>query len=135
MAFRVQISTGSSVPIYRQIVDQVRSAVAGGELAVGDRLPGVRTLAERLLVNHNTVAKAYSDLVRDGVVEPRPGLGAFVAKRRPIYTKTERVRRLDAALETLVSEALLLDFTADEIHEALARKLENAGGRVAAKSP
>ncbi|HEY2251780.1 MAG TPA: GntR family transcriptional regulator [Planctomycetaceae bacterium] len=126
MAFDLSISTGSSVPIFRQIVDQVRCAVANGTLAVGDRLPSVRALAERLVVNHNTVAKAYNDLVRDGVIESRHGLGVFVARRRAIYTKAERVRRLEAALEAFLSEALVLDFSHEEIRLALLRKLEAA---------
>ena len=69
MAVDFQISIGSTVPIYRQIIDGVRRGVTNGELAVGDQLPSVRALAERLVVNHNTVAKAYQALVRDGVVE------------------------------------------------------------------
>jgi GntR family transcriptional regulator len=126
MAFDLNIATGSSVPIFRQIVDQVRCAVANGTLAVGDRLPSVRALAERLLVNHNTVAKAYNDLVRDGVIESRLGLGVFVARRRAIYTKAERTRRLDAALDAFLSEALVLDFSSEDIRLALERKLEAA---------
>ena len=126
MAFDLNIATGSSVPIFRQIVDQVRCAVANRTLAVGDRLPSVRALAERLLVNHNTVAKAYNDLIRDGVIESRHGLGVFVARRRSIFTKAERTRRLDAALDTFISEALVLDFSNDEIRLALERKLEAA---------
>ena len=131
MGLNLEISTGSNIPIYRQIVDQVRSAVASGRLSVGDKLPSVRTLAERLLVNPNTVAKAFQDLLQDGVIESRHGLGAFVAKRRPIYTKAERTRRLEAAMEAFLSEALVLDFSADEIRNAVAQKLEsyrNNGG-------
>lgn len=126
MAFDVTIATGNSVPIFRQIVDQVRCAVANGTLAVGARLPSVRALAERLLVNHNTVAKAYNDLIRDGVIESRQGLGVFVASRRSIFTKAERSRRLAAALDTFLSEALVLDFSSEEIRLALERKLEAA---------
>lgn len=137
MGLDLQISTGSNVPIYRQIVDQVRSAVAGGRLSVGDKLPSVRAVAERLLVNPNTVAKAYQDLLQDGVIESRHGLGAFVAKRRAIYTKAERTRRLDAALEAFLSEALVLDFDAEEIQNAVAQKLEafrNNGGSQSQRS-
>ena len=100
-------------------------ALANGDLAVGDQLPSVRVLAERLLVNHNTVAKAFNELVRDGVIESRHGRGVFVAKKRNIYTKAERTRRLEAALESFVSEALLLDFDNDEIRQALDRKLKD----------
>lgn len=126
MGLDLQIATGSSVPIYRQIVDQIRCAVAAGQIAVGDKLPSVRAVAERLVVNPNTVAKAYNDLVRDGVIESRHGLGVFVARRRAIYTKAERVRRLDAALDTFLSEALVLDFNNEEIQEALQKRLETA---------
>lgn len=129
MLFDLQIATGSSVPIYRQIVDQIRCAVAAGQLAIGDKLPSVRTLAERLVVNPNTVAKAYNDLVRDGVIESRHGLGVFVARRRSIYTRAERVRRLEAALDNFLSEALVLDFDPREIQEALQKRLETAGLR------
>ena len=123
MVFDVVISTGSNVPIYRQIVDQVRRAIASGDLAVGDQLPSVRVLAERLLVNHNTVAKAFNELVRDGVLESRHGLGAFVAKRRNVFSTAERRRRLDVAIAALTSEAVLLDFSHEELLEAVAKNL------------
>jgi GntR family transcriptional regulator len=129
MGLDLTIATGSSLPIYRQIVDQVRSAVANGQLAVGDRLPSVRTVAERLVINHNTVAKAYNDLARDGVIESRHGLGVFVAKHRPIYTKTERTRRLETALDAFVSEARFLDFSGDEIRQAVEEKLKASDGK------
>ena len=125
MAVDFQILTGGTVPIYRQIIDQVRRGVTNGDLAMGDQLPSVRALAERLLVNHNTVARAFNELVRDGVIESRHGRGVFVAKRRNIYTKAERTRRLEAALASFVSEALLLDFGNDEIQQALERKLND----------
>jgi GntR family transcriptional regulator len=129
MPLDLQIATGGNVPIYRQIVDQIRCAVAAGQLAVGDKLPSVRAVAERLVVNPNTVAKAYNDLVRDGVVESRHGLGVFVAKRRAIFTRAERLRRLDAALDAFLSEVLVLDFNAEEIQDAVQKRLETANGR------
>lgn len=129
MALDFQISTGGAVPIYRQIIDQIRRSVTNGELAIGDQLPSVRALAERLLVNHNTVAKAYQVLVRDGVIESRHGRGVFITKRRNIYTKAERSRRLEAALQMFVSEALLLDFDDAEIQQAVERKLIDVNGR------
>ena len=127
MALDVRIATGSAVPIYRQIVDQVCLAVANGVVANGDRLPSVRALAERLVVNPNTVARAYADIVIDGVIESRHGRGAFVAKRRQVYSRTERSRRLEGALDRFISETLVLDFTHDEIRDALDRKLQQLG--------
>lgn len=75
MAFCFQISIGSDSPIYRQLSEQVRLAVATGKLAMGDPLPSVRALAEELVINPNTVARAYAELARDGLIEARPGRG------------------------------------------------------------
>jgi len=122
-SFQIQITTGAGTPIYRQIGDQVRLAVATGALAPGDPLPSVRALADRLLVNANTVAKAYAELVRDGVLESQQGLGFFVAAKRQVYSRAERVRRLHQALDAFVHEAVFLDFTADEVRKAVDEKL------------
>jgi GntR family transcriptional regulator len=124
MSFEISIVTGSDVPIYRQIVDQVCRAIAIGQLSPGDRLPSVRTLAEDLVINPNTVRKTYADLVRQGVLESRQGIGVFVARRRTVYTKAERTRRIDTALEAFVNEGVYLGFTPEEMQEALLRKLE-----------
>lgn len=121
--WQVSVSTGGSAPIYRQIVDQVRLAATTGALQPGDALPSVRSLAERLVINANTVAKAYGELVRDGVLESRQSLGYFVAPRRQIYSKAERMRRLRQAAETFIHEAAFLDFTADEIRAVVEKRL------------
>lgn len=122
--FQVEIATGGAVPIYRQIVDQVRLAVATGALAAGEPMPSVRSLAERLAINPNTVARAYADLARDGVLDAQQGRGVFVAnKKRQVYSRAERRRRLQQALDAFVHEAVFLDFTADEIRKAVDEKL------------
>ncbi len=117
------ISPGSGVPIFRQIVDHVRLAAATGRLPAGTPLPSVRGLAERLLVNPNTVAKAYAELTRERVVETQQGRGVFVAPPRQIYTKAERVRRLAPLLDAAVAEGLSLGFTPAELLDALRQKL------------
>ena len=122
-AFQVNITTGAGTPIYRQIVEQVRLGVATGALAPGDAMPSVRNLAERLVVNANTVVKAYGELVRDGVLDSRHGLGFFVAERRQVYSRAERLRRLQQALDTFIHEAVFLDFSAEEIRKAVHEKL------------
>jgi GntR family transcriptional regulator len=124
MAFDLSISTGTTVPIYRQIVDQICHAVAAGELAPGEQLPSVRALAEQLVINPNTVARTYGDLVRDGVLEARPGKGVFVARRRPVYTRAERLRRIGPSLDAFVSQGVYLGFTPDEMREMLEGKLK-----------
>ncbi len=121
---QIRVIPGSSAAIYRQIADQIRRLVAAGELAIGDPLPSVRALAKELVINPNTVAKAYAELVRDGVLETQAGRGAFVAKRRNVYSKAERLRRLDEAIESAISVSLTLDFTSEEILERMRTKLE-----------
>jgi GntR family transcriptional regulator len=121
--FRITVTTGAGTPIYRQIVDQVRLGVATGALTPGAPLPSVRGLAEELLINFNTVAKAYGELVRDGVLESQQGLGYFVAQKRQLYSKAERLRRLRHAAEDFIHRAVCLDFSADEILKAVEEKL------------
>lgn len=84
----------------------------------------MRTLAKDLVINPNTVAKAYAELQRDGLIESQPGRGVFVAKKRTVYTKSERTRRLNDAIERFAAEALSLDFSNEEIVERLTSKLE-----------
>ncbi len=125
MALELSIVTGSAVPIYRQIIDQICQALARGELAAGEQMPSVRALAERLLVNPNTIARTYTDLVRDGVLETQRGRGVFVAQRRPVYTRTERLRRIEGALNTFVSQAVHLGFAPEEIRQVVQEKLDS----------
>lgn len=122
-SFHISITTGSGTPIYRQIIEQVRLGVATGILAPGDAMPSVRSLAEQNLVNANTVVKAYAELVRDGVLESHHGKGFFVAQKRQVYAKAERLRRLRQAVDAFVHEAVFLDFTADEIRQVVDEKL------------
>ena len=117
------INTGSNTPIYKQITDQVRLAVTTGKLTVGDPLPSVRALAEDLVVNPNTVARAYGDLMREGLLESRPGKGVFIAHKRNVFSRAEGWRRLDPLLNALIGEAMILDFTREELREAFEEKL------------
>ena len=126
MALELSIATGSSLPIYRQITDQVCMAIATGQLAPGDPLPSVRAVAERLVVNPNTVARAYADLARDGRVVTQPGKGLTVAPRRQILSEEERRRRLEAALDEFVRAVAFLDFGREEIGRRLSEKLAEA---------
>lgn len=128
MPLDLLIATGSAVPIYRQIADQICRAITAGRLIEGEQVPSVRALAEQLVINPNTVARTYADLIRDGVLEAQKGKGVFVARRRTVYTKAERLRRLDVSLEAFVNEGIKLGFTPDELHEALERKLRAFAG-------
>lgn len=121
--FRLQITTGSSLPIYRQVVDQIRHAVATGNLETGDPLPSVRALAGELVVNPNTISKAYAQLVQDGVLESQRGRGYFVAPRRAIYTRKERQRRLFEVMDPFLAEALTLGYDENQIVAELQKRL------------
>ena len=117
------INTGSNTPIYRQITDQVRLGVTTGRLAVGDQLPSVRALAEELVVNPNTVARAYADLTREGLLEARAGRGVFITQKRKVFSRAEGWRRLEPLLDALIGEAMILDFTPDDLRKAFEGKL------------
>jgi len=123
MAVKFIIHTGSNTPIYQQIAGQARLAVAGGRLAPGDQLPSVRALAEELVVNPNTVARAYADLTREGLLEGRAGRGVFITRKRKIFSRAEGWRRLGPLLDALIGEAMVLDFTPEELRKALEEKL------------
>ena len=123
MSLSIAISTGSSVPIYKQITDQVRLAVATGKLSIDDQLPSVRALAEELVLNPNTVARAYGDLAREGLIEARAGRGVFIIRKRKVFTREEGRRRLEPLLDSLIGEAMAMDFTGDDLRQAFEKKL------------
>lgn len=119
----IAISVGSGTPIYKQITDQVRLGIAAGKLDVGDQLPSVRGLAEELLLNPNTVARAYADLAREGTIESRAGRGVFVIRKRKVFTREEGWRRLEPLMDALIGEAMALDFSSKELREIFDKKL------------
>lgn len=124
MPLSISIVLGSPTPVYRQIVDQVAAAAASGRLAEGEALPTVRALAEELVVNPNTVAQAYSHLVREGIIESRGNRGMFVLPRQQMYTDPVRRSRIEPTLDRFVSEAVLLSYEPEEIHGLLDEKLK-----------
>ena len=92
----------SGLPIYLQLMEQIRHAVATGALRPGEQLPGIRPLAEELVINPNTVAKAYRELEHEGVVELRQGAGAFVTENGPSKKDAEKLRAAQAAVAAAV---------------------------------
>lgn len=122
-----QINPSSGVPIYRQLMDQVRSLVLAGRLPAGELLPSVRQIAETLQVNPMTVSKAYSLLERDGVIERVRGQGMRVlapaSKRGSVK---ERQQLLQPLLEQLVNQAAQLGLTDDQLLAAVQSQLKHA---------
>lgn len=108
MMFRLNPSGGQ--PLYLQLMQQVRLAIETGALADGDLMPGIRTLAEQLVISHTTVAKAYTELAREGWLELRHGSGAYVSAKRRVQSRAEQVRdgqdRVRALVQMLRREGL-----------------------------
>ena len=111
----ITINVTDGVPIYRQIVNQVKYLVASGLLRPGEELPPIRTLALQLKVTPNTIVKAYGELETAGVVHKRQGSGTYVSEERPRLANRERQRIIEQRIDALLAEAHQLNFTADDI--------------------
>lgn len=122
-----QVNPSSGVPIYRQLMDQVRALVASGRLTEGDLLPSVRQVAQDLQVNQMTVSKAYSLLEHDGVVERVRGQGMRVNHKSPRGTVKERQDELRPLLEQVATQAYQLALTRQQVMAALAPLLKERG--------
>lgn len=103
MIFQINFNTGKAV--YLQLVDQVKLAAASGGMQVGEALPAIRSLAENLRVNRNTVAKAYSELESQGVIETAPGKGCFLRGTGSPLKKDVRLKLLAEAIDAAVVQA------------------------------
>jgi GntR family transcriptional regulator len=121
----IQVDYESGVPIYAQIMEQIKHLVAAGRLKPGDQLPTIRQLAVDLRVNPNTVVRAYHELDRQGVISTQQGRGTFIA-RRPDERRLVEMRkdRLRAIMGGALLEALSLGYEAEEIREAFEKQLE-----------
>lgn len=125
---QIHVSPNDGVPIYQQIVNQMRYLAASGRLCAGDQLPPVRKLAEQLLVNPNTVARAYRELEGAGVIESRRGSGSFVAEKVSPLSRRERTRILNERIDMLLAEASQMDVDVETVVRLVRerkRKLES----------
>ena len=118
----IHISPHDGVPIYLQIVNQVKYLVASGRLAPGEELPAIRVLAERLVVNPNTVARAYRELEIAGVVEKRRTAGTYVSAAGSPLARRERLKILTERIDALLAEARQLGVRTDEVVELIHRR-------------
>jgi len=129
MLFRPNPSSG--VPIYLQLMEQVKHGIETGALRPGDQLPGIRPLAEELVINPNTVAKAYRELEHEGVIELRHGAGAFVSGNARARKTTEKVIAGQSAVVAVIDKLRKSGMTDEEIRrlfEAELAGLNQAGG-------
>ena len=114
---RLRVSPDSAVPIYEQILSQVVFAVAAGDLPAGEAVPSVRELSQQLIVNANTVARAYQELERLGVVEARRGVGMFVTDGGPKVCRERRKVLVRDRVRETVREAAAAGLSAEELRQ------------------
>jgi len=117
--FRLQLDLHSGVPVYRQVIDQVRGGIASGQLAAGDQLPTVRQLAVDLAINPNTVVRAYRELELGGLLETHQGTGTFISAQKMKRADAERERQLAQIVADCVSRAGAAGFTVDDLIDEL----------------
>jgi GntR family transcriptional regulator len=117
--FRFRLDLHSGVPVYRQIIDQVRGGVASGMLTVGDQLPTVRQLAVDLAINPNTVVRAYRELELGGLLETHQGTGTFISAQKVRGGNEERARQLARIVEDAAARAGAAGLSVEELIEEL----------------
>jgi len=119
---QIHLNPADGVPIYLQIVQQVKYLVAAGRLAPGEELPPIRALAERLVINPNTVARAYKELERLGVVTKHSTTGTFVSSQQAALARQEALARLARRVDDLVADATEHKIAADDLVELVRQR-------------
>jgi GntR family transcriptional regulator len=125
LAFRFELSLHSGVPVYRQLIDQVRAGIAAGSLLPGDQLPTVRQLAVDLAINPNTVMRAYRELELGGLLETHQGTGTFISEKKLEKKAAERERQLNQ----LAARAGAAGFTVEDLIDRLRDLLPSPASR------
>ena len=119
---KIHISPNNGVPIYMQIVNQIKYLLASERLVSGDELPPIRVLAEQLIINPNTVARAYRELETAGILIKRRGAGTYVSDQGSPLARKERIRILNEKIDSLLAEALQLDVGVDKVIELIHKR-------------
>ncbi len=130
----IQINPKNSVPIYRQVVDQVKRMVMTGQLESGDQLESVSSLSQRVKVNPMTISKAYSILVQEGVAERRRGIGMFINEMEPETVAAERRELLAGALEKAAVLAVQMGVSEKSATDQLLKQMEHYKAQSKGKS-
>ncbi len=125
----ITIDPTNGIPLFTQVVQQVKYKIANGALQEGDQLPSVRDLAKKLRINPNTVAKAYSELERSGIIVTRRGMGCFVADKSVIIKKNERLKIISQHLERALTEAYHLNIPIEEVEQLFHQEIEQTRKR------
>jgi GntR family transcriptional regulator len=127
--FRFTIDLHTGVPVYRQLIDQVRGGIAAGSLSPGDQLPTVRQLAVDLAINPNTVMRAYRELELGGLLETHQGTGTFISDKKLEKKSAERERQLGQMIRDFAARAGTAGFTLQELIDRLQELLPNPAQR------
>lgn len=127
--FQLALDLHSGVPVYRQLIDQVRGGVASGSLNPGDQLPTVRQLAVDLAINPNTVMRAYRELELGGLLETHQGTGTFISNKKLEKKTAERERQLSQMAGEFAARAGAAGFTLEELIDRLGDLLPNPAQR------
>jgi len=126
---RLHVSPSDGKPIYRQIVDQIKYLVAASQLVEGDEVPPIRVLAEQLLINPNTVARAYRELEVAGILMKRQGAGTYVSAAGSPLAASERIKILSERVDALLAEARQLKVGMEELWELVRERDAALNGR------
>jgi GntR family transcriptional regulator len=126
----LQIDHHSGVPIYRQVIEQVRRQIMAGQLPAGEQLMSVRDLAGQLKVNPMTISKAYAMMEMEGLLERRRGVGLFIARVRKDQKSQTKTRLLEQVLDRAVATAIQLDIPEEEVHELTERLFEKHSAKL-----
>jgi GntR family transcriptional regulator len=123
----LNLNPASGVPLYLQLMEQIKHAIETGVMRTGEQLPSVRQMAEDLVINPNTVAKAYRELEHEGVIELRHGAGAFI--RESIVPRASLMAKAQAILTRAIDQLTFLDLDEDEIRRLVENDLAARRGR------
>src|SRR6201987_2582748 len=127
--FRFALDLHTGVPVYRQLIDQVRTGIASGALSAGDQLPTVRQLAVDLAINPNTVMRAYRELELGGLLETHQGTGTFISDKKPEKKTAERERQVRQMAGEFAAPAGAAGFTLEELIDRLRELLPRPAQR------
>jgi GntR family transcriptional regulator len=121
----IELNFKSGLPVYLQLVDQIKAAAASGALRPGEALPSIRPLAEQLRINRNTVAKAYSELEGQGVIETIAGRGCFLKENNSPYRKEVRLKMLAEEIDAAIVQAHHLQVDEKDFLKLVTERLES----------
>lgn len=123
-----QLDAHSGVPVYRQLMDQIKYYVASGTLVAGDQLPSIRELAQATTTNPTTIVKAYTELAHDQVIELRHGKGAFVSPRANVLSASEKEKAIRRIARQLAVESFQMGLFRKQVIQIVDEELNDVQG-------